>query len=270
MLSYRHEYHAGNHADVLKHLIQIAVLDYLVTKDKPLVYIDTHAGAGSYKLTGHMANKTKEHLAGIGRLTASAHPLLERHAEFYDQQRYSGSLQIAQQILRPTDAIRCYELHTTDFSRLTTDTSYDRRVKCYNSDGFQGLVSQMPPTTKRAAVLIDPSYEVTSDYFNVIQALEQSLKRFATGVYMVWYPLLEKREVAQFQRKLRALKAGKETLSTLDAQLQIRTRSPGMYGSGMFIINPPWQLATQMKELLPLLTAQLGDAGAQFELLETQ
>lgn len=264
MLSYRHEYHAGNHADVLKHLCQIAVLDYMLQKEKPITYVDTHAGQGLYKLTGRRASQTKEYKDGIGRLITAEHPLLERYASFFDHEWYAGSVSIAQSILRPTDRLRCYELHSSDFERLADNTRHDRRVKCFETDGFKGLIAQLPPQDKRAAVMIDPSYELKSDYHQVINTLTEALKRFATGVYMIWYPLLEGPEVTHFHRKLSHLKSAGQKLKALDLQLTVRHRSPGMYGSGMFIINPPWTLKEQMQAILPLLQKQLGNEQASF------
>lgn len=266
MLSYRHEYHVGNHADVLKHLTQIAILDYLVQKEKPLTYIDTHAGAGLYKLTGQFASKNQEYQQGIGRLNTSSHALIERYATFFDHNWYAGSVNIAQQILRPTDAIRCFELHGNDLNRLENNTNGDRRVKCFHTDGFKGLISQVPPLTKRGFILIDPSYELPADYYAIMQSLQSALQRFATGIYMVWYPLLNKSETSRLQRKLHALKIHNKPLKTLDITLQIRQRSSGMYGSGLFIINPPWPLKTQLQQILPLLCQQLGDNNSQFSI----
>lgn len=264
MLSYRHEFHAGNHADVLKHLVQIAVLDYLVQKEKPITYIDTHSGAGLYKLTGQLASKNKEFQQGIHRLDFASHPLLQRYSGFFDRDWYAGSVNIAQQILRPTDKIRCFELHSTDFNRLGYNTTGDRRVKCFNSDGFTGLVGQVPPMTQRGLILIDPAYERPVEYHQVVNTLQASLRRFAHGVYMVWYPLLERPEVRHMKRKLHQLSVRDPQMKTLNIELQVRRPSPGMYGSGLFIINPPWSLTTQCKSVLPLLVKQLGDDTAQF------
>lgn len=270
MLSYRHEYHAGNHADVLKHLCQMIVLDYMMEKEKPVTYIDTHSGQGQYKLTGKRATQTKEYKDGIGRITAESHPLLERYASFFSHEWYSGSVSIAQSILRPTDRLRCYEIHSSDFERLIDNTRHDRRVQCFETDGFKGLIAQVPPIDKRAAVMIDPSYEIKSDYHQVINTLTQALKRFATGVYMVWYPLLEGPEVTHFYRKLTHLKNAGQKIKSLDIQLSVRHRSQGMYGSGMFIINPPWTLEKQMKSVLPLLKEQLGDETANFHVISRE
>ena len=267
MLSYRHEFHAGNHADVLKHLTQIAILDYLTEKEKPLTYIDTHSGPGIYKLTGNFASKNREYKEGIGKLQASSHPLIERYTTFFDETWYAGSVNIAQQILRPTDKIRCFELHGSDFGRLTSNTTGDKRVKCFDSDGFKGLISQTPPLTKRGLALIDPSYELPGDYHHVVDTLKAALQRFATGVYMVWYPLLERPEVSHMQRKLNQLEVNGKPANTLNVEFQVRRRSPGMYGSGLFIINPPWNLESQLKSVLPLLVKQLGEDSSQFSLV---
>ena len=261
MLSYRHSYHAGNHADVLKHIVEIAVLDYLIEKDKPLTYIDTHSAQGLYALQGDHASKNKEHLEGVAKIDHSQHELLSRYATFSDANWYAGSVNIAQQILREDDKLRCFELHPNDYSMLCRNTQGDKRVKCFDSDGFKGLIAQVPPQTKRAAVMIDPSYELDSDYKQVINTLKGALQRFAVGVYMVWYPLLSKIEVQRFQKQLEKLSAAGQPVKFLHAQLQVRKPSPGMYGSGMFIINPPWKLKNQLQEILPQLVKQLGEPG---------
>jgi len=257
MLSYRHEYHAGNHADVLKHLVQIAILDYMIQKDKPITYIDTHAGQAIYTLNSALASKNKEYEQGFHKIRILKHPLIERYQRYFDNDFYLGSVAIAQDILRDEDRLRCFEMHPTDFTRLSDNTAGDKRVKCFSSDGFQGLISQVPPQSKRGFILIDPSYETTNDYHQVIECLKKAMVKFANGVYMVWYPLLIKQEVDHLHRKLTTLKIQGKPVDSLSLQLTVRRRSEGMFGSGVFIINPPWQLESQFKDLLPLLESAM-------------
>jgi 23S rRNA (adenine2030-N6)-methyltransferase len=274
MLSYRHAFHAGNHADVLKHSVLFALLDYYNQKEKPWWYVDSHAGAGIYDLQGDYARRNGEFIDGIARLWPrdDAPPMvagyLQRvHALNPDGRLrlYPGSPWCALQCARPEDRLRLFELHGSDH-RLLDECFADagRQVRVEGKDGYAGLKSVLPPLTRRAVVLIDPSYEVKTDYQRTVVALEDCLRRFAAGTYMIWYPLLQRPEVRQFQQALRGL----QLTSWLHASLSVRSPSPdgfGMHGSGLFIVNPPWTLPDSLREALPWLVAALGiDEGAHF------
>ena len=276
MLSYRHAFHAGNHADVLKHFIEVQLLRYLAQKDKPFWYIDTHAGAGCYALDTGYATQNAEYESGIARLwdrTDLPAPLLD-YIELVKRINpdgtlilYPGSPLIAQELLREQDRLRLFELHPTDHEILLENFAADtRRVLIQKADGFGALKALLPPPPRRALVLIDPPYEEKQDYQRVVTALQEGLKRFATGVYAVWYPQLQRAEARQLPQQLKQL----EVKSWLHVALSVQTPSTegfGMHGSGMFILNPPWTLHAELKQVMPYLAKVLGqDGGAEFEL----
>jgi 23S rRNA (adenine2030-N6)-methyltransferase len=276
MLSYRHAFHAGNHADVLKHYVLSLVLGYFNQKEKPYWVIDTHAGAGMYALTDGFAQKNREFETGVARLMASdALPeLVQRYLEAVNAvnaegslQLYPGSPQISAHFLRDHDKLRLFELHPNDFKLLQQHfAGKHRQIKAEMVDGFHGLKACLPPPTKRAVVLIDPPYELKEDYQRVVSSLQDSLKRFATGTYLVWYPLLQRPEPGAMVQALQQL----NTQNWLDIRLQVEQPHEdgfGMYGSGMFVINPPWQLPEILNSSMPSITELLGlDASAQFNL----
>jgi len=275
MLSYRHAFHAGNHADVLKHLMLVEVLDYFNRKDAPYWYVDTHAGAGEYPLDSAQASKLNEAQTGIARLVgerglpaAITRYLAVAGCEPDLAAVYPGSPEFARRLLRPQDAMRLFELHPTD-SRILERHFSDagKRVQVRVEDGFAALKAILPPPTRRAVVLIDPPYEVKTDYDVLIRTLEAALRRFASGCYLVWYPVLARRESQLLPDRLRQL-AG-DAHSWLSARLHVtraRDDGPGMTGSGMFVLNPPYTLRATMAECLPVLTRLFGEAGAHFEL----
>jgi len=276
MLSYRHGFHAGNHADVLKHIALVALLRILTRKDKPLVVLDTHAGAGLYSLEQGFAVRNAEFREGIARLWGRS-DLPAPVADYVDQVRavnadgvlrqYPGSPRIALGVLRPQDRLRLFEMHSTEGPILAQQFARDaRRVTVTTGDGFAGLKAVLPPLSRRGLALIDPSYELASDYRAVVAALRDGLQRFATGTYAVWYPLLQRRESVQLPDKLRQAVSA----DWLDVALQVKEPSPaglGLHGSGLFIVNPPWKFSEQMVGIMPWLTGALAqDASATFRL----
>ena len=276
MLSYRHAFHAGNHADVLKHLILIQIAQYMGEKPAPFWIIDTHAGAGRYALESAHATKLGEYRDGIGRLWQGKGlpPAAAEYVDFVKMlnpdgqlRHYPGSPWLARQLLRDSDRLRLYEMHSSDAKLLQECfRGSGRMVTITEGDGFAGLKAILPPPTRRALVLIDPSYETRSDYADVVRSLQEALKRFATGTYALWYPMLAKSDSRQLPDKLKRLGAA----NWLHATLEVRSPSSdgfGMHGSGMFIINPPWTLEKTLHETLPQLTRLLAqDAGARFSL----
>ena len=276
MLSYRHGFHAGNHADVLKHMMLTELLHFLTRKDTPLVFVDTHAGAGSYSLEEGFATRNAEFSSGIGKLWQRA-DLPPPLAGYVAQVRainpdgvlrlYPGSPQLAFALLRPQDRLRLYELHSTESAVLKEYFAHaGRRVSVATEDGLAGLRAVLPPPSRRALVLIDPSYEIATDYRAVVAAMREGLHRFATGTYAVWYPLLARREAIQLPAQLERL-AGSDWLH---AALQVKAPAAdgfGLHGSGMFIFNPPWKFAAAMHAALPVLTKALAqDEHARFDL----
>src|SRR5499427_4462199 len=215
MLSYQHAFHAGNHADVLKHVVLLAVLAKLVAKDKPLRYIETHAGAGGYDLRSPAARKNREYKGGIGRIWNAADPpvavarLLELVRRYNDGaatiERYPGSPWLARETLRPTDSVYLFELHPAEHRTLEQKLGADRRVTVLRENGLERGVGLVPPPERRGLVLIDPSYEARDEHGQVVEALQKMHRRFATGTYAIWYPVLERRWVERFERAVRGI-----------------------------------------------------------------
>ncbi|MFZ2988647.1 23S rRNA (adenine(2030)-N(6))-methyltransferase RlmJ [Ideonella sp.] len=284
MLAYRHAFHAGNHADVLKHMVLTQVLRYMVDKDKPFRYIDTHAGAGGYLLKGAQAQKKAEYREGINQLWSRPDlpPLTADYVKLVQQFNlqpgedgqlpvlekgmtpplalYPGSPSIARMIMPRSDQMRLFELHPTDARTLAAHFGGSRSVQVINEDGFGGLKGQVPPTPRRAVVLMDPSYELVADYGKVIATLREAVERFAEGVYMLWYPQVSRIEAANLPKRLMAL-APKGWLHVRLTVSQPDERGFGLTGSGMFIINPPYTLHQQLAAEMPYLV----DALAQFD-----
>lgn len=270
MLSYRHAFHAGNHADVLKHWIYCLVLAYYREKDKPFWVIDTHAGAGMYALDSANANKTAEYRDGILRLHTQKAPTVfasylqaVQQAQAGQSDCYPGSPCLASPFLSAADKLRLFELHPADAALLQQQfTAHKRQVSVLQKDGFEGIKACLPPPTKRGVVLIDPPYEVKDDYSRVVHCLKDSLKRFATGTYLVWYPRLQRPEPQQMVEQLRALGT-----DYLHVTLDVKAPSAdgfGMHGSGMWVINPPWTLQAAVAPTLDWLADTLAqDQGAQ-------
>jgi 23S rRNA (adenine2030-N6)-methyltransferase len=274
MLSYRHGFHAGNHADVLKHSVLVFLLDYLSRKSKPWQFVDTHAGAARYDLASEWARKHAEHESGIARLwqRTDLPPLLAEYVAHVRRlnpdgtlRSYPGSPQFALQCARRDDRLRLFELHPTESEVLRSHLAdAGSRVQTKVQDGYAGLVAVLPPQTRRGLVLIDPSYEDKSDYVRVVAVLKEALKRFATGIYMVWYPLLQRPEARGFAESLERM-AQAQGIDWLNASLCVHAPTPdgfGMHGSGIFVLNPPWTLPEALRPALELLLAALGrDAG---------
>ncbi|SAY50560.1 23S rRNA (adenine(2030)-N(6))-methyltransferase RlmJ [Neisseria weaveri] len=273
MLSYRHAFHAGNHADVLKHLTLSLVLEYFNRKDKPYWYIDTHSGAGLYDLRSREAQKVGEFKQGIGRLK-NMQNLPETVSSFLglidrilpDKQLYCGSPWLAQALTRPSDKLRLFELHPADFQHLQhnmREACLGRKGQIRQEDGYHGLISLLPPASRRAVILIDPPYEEKQDYTRVIHTLKEAQKRFASGCYLVWYPCLSREESRRLPEQLKKLSPNQY----LNAELHVHTPRAdgfGMHGSGIFVINPPYLLAEQLQSALPALqTALAQDEGAK-------
>lgn len=276
MLSYRHAFHAGNHADVLKHFVFSQVLNYYNQKDKPYWVIDTHAGAGLYALHEEFAQKNGEFEDGIARLLAAEDLPAELTAfckviDSFNLENqltfYPGSPSVAEYYCRADDKLRLFELHPEDYELLSDNFKRNKRqAKIQALDGFIGLKSCLPPATKRAITLIDPPYEMKEDYDRVVKSIKDSVKRFATGTYCVWYPLLQREEPQAMLEALLALDLG----NWLNVTLSVEEPSDdgfGMFGSGMFIVNPPWTLPTTLETCMPRLTDTLAlDNSAEFTL----
>lgn len=276
MLSYRHGFHAGNHADVLKHFVLVELLLHLKAKDKPFWYVDTHAGAGMYALDEGFAAQQQEWKSGIGRLITAELPpaglatylgLVRRVNAHGDLRRYPGSPWFAREMTRPGDRLWLCEMHPADHQALAAQVQRgDKRVRVINGDGFAELKSLLPPQPRRSLVMIDPSYELPADYAAVLDAIRDSLARFPSGVYAIWYPMLSSRHAQALPGRFRQAGASR----WLDVRMTVRGRTAaphGLYGSGVFVVNPPYTLPSVLQKVLPSLVALLAqDDAAAFEL----
>ena len=303
MFSYRHAFHAGSHADVLKHTVLIAMLRHLTQKDTALTVVDTHAGAGLYRLDGDYAGTSGEAADGVIKLFAALKPgnkapaatpvvapvlkeYMELVAGFNSGNQikiYPGSPFIAQRLLRgeARDKLKLFEMHPTDIKSLVANVAQlqaGRQVAVARADGFEGLKAFLPPPARRALVLVDPSYEIKSDYQKVTASIQDSLKRFATGSYAVWYPVIPRPEAHEVPRRLKTLatQAGRPWLhATLNiGQAEERNqpgepaRGQGLTASGMFLINPPHALKAALQVALPQLLQALARGRGQSQSVE--
>jgi len=282
MFSYRHAFHAGSHADILKHLTLIHLVEYLQEKPGALTIIDTHAGAGIYSLKDGFAAVSKEAEGGIlkllqfieaGNPTAQS---VKKYLELIQAENvegelvtYPGSPFILARLLRPQDRLKLFELHPKEIDILRHNVSQLKQTKqidVYAEDSFARLKGLLPPPSRRGLVLIDPSYEDKQDYRYLEGALEEALQRFATGCYAIWYPILSRRESAALPDRMKKITVSHKR-SWLHTELRVEN-APGerrLQASGVFIINPPWTLEKYLAEALPTLTKALGvDSGAQF------
>jgi 23S rRNA (adenine2030-N6)-methyltransferase len=265
-MNYRHAYHAGNFADVLKHTVFALVIAYLKRKEAPFRVIDTHAGAGCYSLTSVAAEKTGEWKAGIGRLIGpGAKPLpadIAQHFAPYLEaihcanprgglDIYPGSPCIALGLMRPQDTLVANELHPEELSHLRAAIGADRRAKVMALDAWIALKSLLPPKERRGVALIDPPFEVAGEFDRACTGLAEALKRFATGIYLLWYPIKDVKPIARFHTSLAALGA----LKLLRVELMIeRPADPGrLNGCGLVVVNPPYTLASELAVVLPEL-----------------
>ena len=260
MLSYRHSYHAGNHADVLKHIVLTLCINALKEKEKPFLYLDTHSGAGRYLLKSEHSEKTGEYLSGINLLWQQPNipellntylSVIKRYNPFSELKYYPGSPLIAKQLLRQQDKLNLTELHPTDYPLLRQEFSKDKRAKVLREDGFAQLKSKLPHEFRRGIILIDPSYEIKDDYKIIPKALFEAYKRFATGVYLIWYPVVSRTQTQKMIDSI--IKLGIRRISQFELAIKPDNNQKGMTASGMLVINPPWKLHEQMQTILPWL-----------------
>lgn len=276
MLAYRHAFHAGNHADVLKHIVLMLLLRHMNLKEKGYRMVDTHAGAGLYALDSPQAQKKGEYLQGIARLWSREDlpPIVADYRQLVAQanadgelRHYPGSPSLALMLLRPQDQLRLFELHPSEYPALLARVGASRGVELRQADGFAALKSQLPPPTRRALVLVDPSYEGHGDYARVLDMLADALRRFAQGVYMVWYPVVAKPGAAAMVQGLKSL----APKGWLHARLSVQPTDAlgfGLAGSGIFVLNPPYLLHGQLQALLPWLVQALGQHAGASHLLQ--
>jgi 23S rRNA (adenine2030-N6)-methyltransferase len=285
MLSYRHGFHAGNQADVLKHMILVFCLDYLVEKPKPLLYVDTHAGAGSCALARGFAAQNREWAPGAGALAAAATTpappaaaapagMIRRYLEVVafraespgtaaPDYEYPGSPLIAAKLLRQTDRLRCFEAHPADFAALREKFARDRRFLAAKEDGLTALKSLLPPASRRGLVFIDPPYELKDEYRRVRESLREGLRRFPGGHYIVWRPLLGEKPGEPCKAPPDAEGRGESLMdlyrgTRCRVEFRFGKRTGRMYGCALVLFNPPWTLRAALREALPALAGYLG------------
>lgn len=264
MLSYRHSYHAGNFADVLKHIVQSLIIETLKQKPKPFSYFDTHAGAGRYNLSDNKSKKTGEFIDGIAKLwnTNDLPELLLPYFNVIKQinfseklKYYPGSPLLAKLLMPRQNHLELTELHPTDFDLLKQEFNKDRNIKLQQQDGYKALKAKLPPIQRRGLILIDPPYELKNEHDDVIKGVKQAYKLFSTGIYAIWYPVISRHQVERFCSKFK--NSGIRNILRIEMSVKADDENYGMTGSGMIIINPPWKLANQMQQLLPWLTENL-------------
>lgn len=265
-MNYRHIYHAGNFADVLKHAVLARLIDYLKLKDKPFRVIDTHAGIGVYDLSSEEAQKTGEWHGGVGRLLdadlpKTVAPLL---APYLDAVRalnaassvrlYPGSPKISRMLLRKEDRLSLMELHPDDYETLRENFADDFQTRVTHLDGWLALNAHLPPKEKRGLVLVDPPFDAPNEYGRLADGLAKAWRKFPTGVYCLWYPLKRGAPIGDFMKALHGLEIPK----MLSVELSVKSeREDGLTGSGLVIVNPPYTLKAEMDVLLPFLKERL-------------
>jgi len=268
VLSYRHAFHAGNFADIIKHLVLANTLHYACQKPAPLFYLDTHAGAGVYRLGSHEANKTGEAAAGVRKLDfpallasvgAAGSQALSVYQQvinaYMHQGQYPGSPLVAAALLRRTDHLQLYELHSTDYRLLLDNTETDKRIFCQQEDGYHSITALLPPVQKRAVILIDPSYEMKEDYSRAIKTFTAIYQRMPTAQIILWYPVVLRANIDWMIAKL--LTSNIRDLWQVELGIEADNDTFGMTASGLLLLNPPWTLAGQLRDCLPLIQKQL-------------
>ncbi|SEP80704.1 23S rRNA (adenine2030-N6)-methyltransferase [Faunimonas pinastri] len=279
-MNYRHAFHAGNFADVVKHITLARIIEHLKAKPAPFRVLDVHAGIGLYDLTADPAIRTGEWLDGVGRLyrdgTADPDPLTDEAEALLAPWRktiaavndgthlahYPGSPEIARWLIRPEDSLVFNELHPDDRPVLTRRYGRDGRVKILEMDAWTALKAQLPPPERRGLLLVDPPYEVADEAKKAVTALADAQRRFATGLTFLWYPVKAQADANALARRVEALAIPK----TLRVELTIRRADSTLQlnGTGMILVNPPWRLESELRLLLPLLQKRLADRDARF------
>lgn len=276
-MNYRHAYHAGNFADVVKHAVLALVIEHLKRKPTPFRVIDTHAGIGIYDLGGTAAEKTGEWREGIGRVVGAemAEPAVKALEPYLavvrrlnapgTLTRYPGSPLLARQLMRDCDRLVVNELHPEDRAELARLFAHDDETKVLELDGWTALKSLLPPKERRGVVLIDPAFEQPGELDRLVGGLKEAVRRFATGVFLLWYPIKDEAPVAAFRRKIADL--GLPKALAVELMVQRPDDAARLNGAGLIVVNAPYTLATQLEELLPELARLLAKSeGASFRI----
>lgn len=274
-MNYRHAFHAGNFADVMKHIILTRLIEYLKLKPAAFRVIDTHAGIGRYSLTGDEAKRSPEWRDGIGRLleaglAAKPKLLIQPYLDVIDSEnqngtlaRYPGSPLLARKLFREQDRLSALELHPRDAAKLGELFAGDIQARVTELDGWLALNAYVPPKEKRGLVLVDPPFEEAGEWQRLVDGLAKAHRKWATGLYALWYPLKEPREVTSFAAALRATAIPKMLRAELLVERPVAGR---LYGSGMIVVNPPYVLEDELRAILPALVKALGRDGASHKL----
>ena len=269
MLAYRHLFHAGNQADVFKHALFAQLAVALTRKEKPLLYLDTHAGIGLYDLSLPWAQKNAEHLDGIARVRTrpDAPPALAPYLDAVRTENrggrlrfYPGSPRIARRFLRPGDRMVLTELNRTDCARLAKLFAHDRQVHVQLMDGYQALRAFLPPKERRGLILIDSSFDRAGEFARLTEALGNAHQRFATGTYAIWYPLMEPSAVGAFERSMSA--TGIRKILKLELAVLPQSWRGSLRGSAMLIVNPPYEFELTAEPMLVWIWRALSQNGA--------
>jgi 23S rRNA (adenine2030-N6)-methyltransferase len=273
-MNYRHAYHAGNFADVFKHVILTRILLYLMRKDTALRMIDTHAGAGMYDLSGRAAEKTAEWRNGIGRVACAALPpavrdLLDPYLALVaplfnaDPPLYPGSPALARRLLRRQDRMIFCDAHQDEIAALETRAEFtrDRRVKSLAIDGFTALKAFVPPVERRGLVLIDPAFEEKTEFADLLAGLTAATRKWRAGVYMAWFPIKDRGVVEGFLEALKKVLREVGVASALRLELQVGVPRVGgpLAANGLVILNPPYSLAMEARAILPYLAQTMAN-----------
>lgn len=273
-MNYRHIYHAGNFADVVKHLCLVLVLESLRGKDKPFFTLDTHAGIGLYDLTSEQAQKTKEYEGGIGKLWTASDlpPVFDGYMRAVRAcngdgalRRYPGSPLIVRALLRPQDRLVANELHPEDAASLRKSLVRDAGLRIESRDGYECLRALLPPPERRGLVLIDPPFEEPDEFGRLLRGLADGHKRFATGIYMLWYPVKNRAETAAFHAALK--RSGIPKITAAEFYRRPPDDPAVFSGTGLVLVNPPFGLAEKLEQALPYLVSAL-TMGAGFWRIE--
>jgi 23S rRNA (adenine2030-N6)-methyltransferase len=269
-MNYRHEYHAGNFADVVKHATAALILSYLKSKDKPFCVLDTHAGAGRYDLAAEAANKTGEWRSGIGRLWGQAGlppdlaPYLAairrlNRAGAGSLRWYPGSPRLARVLLRPGDRLIATELHPVEAQALQREFAGDKQVTVKRMDGYQALKAFLPPAERRGLVLIDPPFEATDEFERLMKGLKEAHRRWSQGIFALWYPIKDAAPVRAFHEAVAA--TGIRRITVAEMLIRPALDATRLNGCGMLLINPPWTLGDELGRLLAQLAVLLPEPG---------
>ncbi|CCV06055.1 putative DNA (exogenous) processing protein [Mesorhizobium metallidurans STM 2683] len=266
-MNYRHAYHAGNFADVVKHVVLSRLVEYLKQKDKAFRVIDTHAGIGRYDLSSTEAQKTGEWQGGIGRLIdapldAKAAALLAPYLDVVRSlnpergpeggvKKYPGSPLIARQLMRKQDRLSAVELHQDDAARLKALFAGDFQTRVIELDGWLALGAHLPPKEKRGLLLIDPPFEEQGEFGRLVDGLQKAHKRWPGGIYALWYPVKDRKAVIAFRKALK--QSGIPRLLDIDFEIKPASAEPSLDGSGMVVVNPPFTLEGELRIVLPAL-----------------